>query len=188
MNRFFALLLAASCSTAVGQVTYPYNPDSATSVIQDRPEHFPSAFNAQKLESATKAKYIGSGMSLIGLVSLQKGNSNTGIVLSLLGGITAFVGIVVQDIQLVRLGWKHKPRAYNPDRKGSTPVWRSCDEANLVVGDRVVFESSVGAKIEGEIIDMWSSVIDQSCQILVAYEVGGERKTRKLTPTSLTKL
>ena len=27
MNRFFILLLAASCLTAVGQVTYPYNPD-----------------------------------------------------------------------------------------------------------------------------------------------------------------
>ena len=27
MNRFFALLLASSCLTAVGQVTYPYNPD-----------------------------------------------------------------------------------------------------------------------------------------------------------------
>ena len=27
MNRFFTLLLAASCLTAVGQVTHPYNPD-----------------------------------------------------------------------------------------------------------------------------------------------------------------
>ena len=27
MNRFFTLLLAVSCLTAVGQVTYPYNPD-----------------------------------------------------------------------------------------------------------------------------------------------------------------
>ena len=27
MNRFFTLLLSASCLTAVGQVTYPYNPD-----------------------------------------------------------------------------------------------------------------------------------------------------------------
>ena len=27
MHRFFTLLLAASCLTAVGQVTYPYNPD-----------------------------------------------------------------------------------------------------------------------------------------------------------------
>ncbi len=27
MNRFFTLLLAATCLTAVGQVTYPYNPD-----------------------------------------------------------------------------------------------------------------------------------------------------------------
>ncbi|MDB0025034.1 hypothetical protein N9D95_00635 [Flavobacteriales bacterium] len=27
MNRFFTLLFAASCLTAVGQVTYPYNPD-----------------------------------------------------------------------------------------------------------------------------------------------------------------
>jgi hypothetical protein len=27
MNRFFTLLFAASCFTAVGQVTYPYNPD-----------------------------------------------------------------------------------------------------------------------------------------------------------------
>ena len=27
MNRFFSLLFAASCLTAVGQVTYPYNPD-----------------------------------------------------------------------------------------------------------------------------------------------------------------
>ena len=27
MSRFFTLLLAASCLTAVGQVTYPYNPD-----------------------------------------------------------------------------------------------------------------------------------------------------------------
>ena len=27
MNRFFTLLLGASCLTAVGQVTYPYNPD-----------------------------------------------------------------------------------------------------------------------------------------------------------------
>ena len=27
MTRFLTLLLAASCLTAVGQVTYPYNPD-----------------------------------------------------------------------------------------------------------------------------------------------------------------
>ena len=27
VNRFFTLLLAATCLTAVGQVTYPYNPD-----------------------------------------------------------------------------------------------------------------------------------------------------------------
>ena len=27
MNRLLTLLLAASCLTAVGQVTYPYNPD-----------------------------------------------------------------------------------------------------------------------------------------------------------------
>ena len=27
MNRFFTLLFAASSLTAVGQVTYPYNPD-----------------------------------------------------------------------------------------------------------------------------------------------------------------
>ena len=27
MNRFFTLLLVASCLTAFGQVTYPYNPD-----------------------------------------------------------------------------------------------------------------------------------------------------------------
>ena len=27
MNRFFTLLLAASCLTAVGQVAYPYNID-----------------------------------------------------------------------------------------------------------------------------------------------------------------
>ena len=34
MNRFFALLLAASCLTAFGQVTYPYNPDgNADSLI-----------------------------------------------------------------------------------------------------------------------------------------------------------
>ena len=34
MNRFFTLLLAASCVTAVGQVTYPYNPDgNADSLI-----------------------------------------------------------------------------------------------------------------------------------------------------------
>ena len=34
MNRFFTLLLAASCLTAVGQVTYPYNPDgNADSLI-----------------------------------------------------------------------------------------------------------------------------------------------------------
>ena len=34
MNRFFTLLLAASCLTAVGQITYPYNPDgNADSLI-----------------------------------------------------------------------------------------------------------------------------------------------------------
>ena len=34
MNRFFTLLFAASCLTAVGQVTYPYNPDgNADSLI-----------------------------------------------------------------------------------------------------------------------------------------------------------
>ena len=34
MNRFFTLLLAVSCLTAVGQVTYPYNPDgNADSLI-----------------------------------------------------------------------------------------------------------------------------------------------------------
>ena len=34
MNRFFTLFLAASCLTADGQVTYPYNPDgNADSLI-----------------------------------------------------------------------------------------------------------------------------------------------------------
>ena len=33
MNRFFTLLFAASCFTAVGQVEFPWNPDTNDDVI-----------------------------------------------------------------------------------------------------------------------------------------------------------
>lgn len=163
--------------------------DSAKTVIQKHPEHFYTAFNAQTLESATKAKYIGTGIGLGGLYLTRQGNTGAGIVVTLLGSITTFAGRVVQDIQLVRLGWKHKKRIPKVSKsQGSRPMTTGCEDADLSVGDRVTFQPSSGAVIEGEIVDMWFSVLGLGCQILVAYELGGKRKTTTLAPSSLTKL
>ena len=163
--------------------------DSAKTVVQKQPEHFYTAFNAQTLESATKVKYIGTGIGLGGLYLTRQGNTGAGIVVTLLGSITTFAGLVGQDIQLVRLGWKHKRRVPKVSKsQGSTPITTGCEDANLSVGDRVTFQSSSTGAIEGEIVDMWFSVLGLGCQILVAYELDGERRTSTLAPSSLTKL
>ena len=55
MNRLFTLLLAASCLTAVGQVTYPYNPDGnadsaiGVSDIQDLLTVYGSPFSPSEI-------------------------------------------------------------------------------------------------------------------------------------------
>lgn len=161
--------------------------DSATAVVMHQPEHFATAFNAQTLESAIKAKYVGGGIGLGGLFLINQGKTDAGIAVSLLGSITSFVGIVVQDIQSVRLGWKHEDRTSKArNKKGSTSTKLSCDESNLTMGEKVAFQSSIGVAIEGEIIGIVSNAL--GCQIIVAYELDGERKTSTLAPSGLTKL
>ena len=66
MNRFFTLLLAASCLNAVGQVTYPYNPDGnadgdiAVGDLQDFLSTYGGQFNLAEIlvDSIPLSEYI----------------------------------------------------------------------------------------------------------------------------------
>ena len=73
MNRFFTLLLAAFCLTAVGQVTYPYNPDgNADSLIgvtdlQDLLSTYGGAFSPSEIQ----IDGVGLGEVLTQLLTIQ---------------------------------------------------------------------------------------------------------------------
>ena len=161
--------------------------DSIAAVVHQEPEHYPFAFNAQKLESATKKKYIGGGISLAGLVLASQGHIDAGILVSVLGGITGLIGRIGQDIQLVKLGWKHEtPSLSEAKSSGSSPVKSDCSDTNLSMGDNVSFQAAGGISITAEIIGIVSNPL--GCQIIVAYELNSERRTSTLAPESLTKI
>ena len=161
--------------------------DSISAVVHEEPEHYTSAFNAQQLESATKTKYIGGGISLAGLILASQGNTDGGILVSVLGGVIGFFGRIGQDIQLVRLGRKHEnPSPSRAKSSGLSPVRSDCSDTNLSMGDNVSFQAAGGISITAEIIGIVSNPL--GCQIIVAYELNGERNTSTLAPESLTKI
>lgn len=164
-----------------------FDSDSIAIDNKEEPEHYPSAFNAQELETATKTKYIGLGINLAGTTLLTQGNTEAGILVSALGGITFLVGLIRQDVQLSRLGWKHGRRS-SVKAKSVRPIASKfdCADTNLDMGDRISFQSNAGISIEAEIIGIVPNPL--GCQIIVAYELNGERRTSTLPAENLTKL
>lgn len=80
------------------------------SQIPVTPEHSIQAskpFDPNQLELGTKLKYIGLASTATGVLLTSNGNSEVGVFAAIAGGITALVGTVIQDVQLVRLGNKH---------------------------------------------------------------------------------
>ena len=164
-----------------------FDSDSIVIANQEEPEHYPSAFNAQKLETAIKTKYIGLGVSLAGFTLVTRGNREAGILAFVLGGVTSLFGLISQDVQLSRLGWKHERRS-SVKAKSVRPIPSKfdCADTNLDMGDRISFQSNAGISIEAEIIGIVPNPL--GCQIIVAYELNGERRTSTLPAESLTKL
>ena len=195
MKHFSFWLILAFISATAGATTSNatwLGADSTATLNQTHDGHYPSKFNAAHLESATTAKYLGSGISLAGAIMASQGE-RAGAIVGIAGGIISLIGVIRQDIQLVRLGRKHRqPKAgansasnsakpsYNFDsRKG-----KSCSDFNM--GDLVAFQSSDGSAIEGEIIGILSN--PKGCQIIVTYTLGDESRTSTLAPESLIKL
>ena len=86
-------------------------PTRRSARVFKKQESFYTAFNAQTLESATKAKYIGRLNRSQGLYLTRQGNTRCWHCCDTRdGSFTTVAGLVVKDIQLVRLGWKHKKR------------------------------------------------------------------------------
>ena len=199
MKKLVALLLlcqTASFALAITntEVRLLANSDSVETANEIVPEHYPSMFNAEKLESATNAKYIGAGLSLAGgLVALGGAPVNFKALrqfcqVAVVGAIVGFFGRIVQDIQLVRLGWKHERRlGLKRGRSLETPsLGVGCPNVDLSMGDSVSFKSSNDDTLRGEIIGIMESAV--GCQIIVRYAFEGEFKTSTLAPGSLTKL
>ena len=193
MKNFFALLLlfqTASVGLAFSnsEVDLHTSPDSVETAKEIAPEHYPSMFDAAKLESATSAKYVGSGLSIAGGLIAAGGATDAGIAVAAIGAIVGFFGRVGQDIQLVRLGWKHGARQ---KPKGGlsveTPVLSvGCPNLDLKMGDNVSFKSTNNQTLVGEVIGIVESAV--GCQIIVRYEFQGEFKTSTLSPGSLNKI
>ena len=193
MKKLVALLLlcqTASFALAITntEVRLLANSDSVETANEIVPEHYPSMFNAEKLESATNAKYIGAGLSLAGGLVALGGAPDAGVAVAVVGAIVGFFGRIVQDIQLVRLGWKHERRlGLKRGRSLETPsLGVGCPNVDLSMGDSVSFKSSNDETLRGEIIGIMESAV--GCQIIVRYAFEGEFKTSTLAPGSLTKL
>lgn len=196
MKNLVALLLLLLCQTASfalaitnTEVRLLANSDSVETANEIIPEHYPSMFNAEKLESATNTKYLGSGVMVAGTLMYSLGsNPGLGGVVAVIGGVVGFIGRIGQDVQLVRLGWKHERRL--KQKNGSARVKSSskvdCGNVGLNMGDSVSFRSSNDETLLGEIIGIMESAV--GCQIIVRYEFQGEFKTSTLSPGSLTKL
>ena len=170
------------------EVHFLANSDSVETAHEIAPEHYPSTFNAEKLESATNAKYLGAGLSIAGGLVALGGAPDAGLAVVAVGAIVGFFGRVGQDIQLVRLGWKHDRRTKQMNgRSQALPnVKARCGNVDLNMGDKVSFKSSSDEILLGEIIGIMESAV--GCQIIVRYEFQGEFKTSTLSPGSLTKL
>ena len=154
-------------------------------------EHHPSLFDAQKLESATQAKYVGLGLSIAGGALALNGNGEAGTAVSIAGAIVTLAGIIGQDIQLVRLGWKHQKKQGRVNAALTTANGNQlvCSDLGLVMGDRVAFSTSSGADMTGEIVGMINAPSASSgCQVIVRYSLDGEFRTSTLSPSSLTKV
>ena len=188
MKNLVALLLlcqTASFALAITntEVRLLANSDSVETANEIVPEHYPSMFNADKLESATNAKYIGAGLSLAGGLVALGGAPDAGVAVAVVGAIVGFFGRIGQDIQLVRLGWKHERRLglkrgrslETPSLGVGCPKWATASPSNLQM-----------MRLRGEIIGIMESAV--GCQIIVRYAFEGEFKTSTLAPGSLTKL
>jgi hypothetical protein len=194
MKNLVALLLlfqTASFGLAITmtEVNFLANSDSVETTNDVVPEHYPSKFNAEKLESATNTKYLGSGMMVAGTLMYSLGsNPGLGGIVAVIGGVVGFIGRIGQDVQLVRLGWKHERRL--KQKNGSARVKSSskvdCGNVGLNMGDNVSFNSSNDETLRGQIIGIMESAV--GCQVIVRYEFDGEFKTSTLGPGSLTKL
>ena len=154
-------------------------------------EHFSSSFAAQKLESTTKAKYFGMGLSIVGNVIALNGGQEVGLAMSIFGAILTLGGVIGQDIQLVRLGWKHQKK--QGKLKSSTSASNGdqlvCSEFGLAMGDRVMFSTTSGSRLTGEIVGMINAPSAPSgCQVIVRYNLEGEFRTSTLSPESLTRV
>mgnify|MGYP001500587567 CR=1 FL=1 len=154
-------------------------------------EHFSSSFDAQKLETATKAKYFGMGLSLAGVAVIWNGGGDAGLAMSILGAILTLGGTIGQDIQLVRLGWKHKkkPGESNLSSSVSNGDQLVCSDVGLAMGDRVMFSTNSGSSLTGEIVGMINAPSSPSgCQVIVRYNFEGEFRTSTLSPPRLTRI
>lgn len=193
MKNLVALLLFQTVYVGLAitnpEVNFLANSDSIGTVKEIDPEHYPSMFNASKLESATNTKHLGSGVIVAGTLMYSLGsNPGLGGIVAVIGGIVSFIGRVGQDIQLVRLGWKHERRLKmkNGTSKATPYAKIDCGNVDLEMGDNVSFKSSNDQTVGGEIIGVIESAA--GCQIIVRYEFQGEFKTSTLSPGSLTKL
>ena len=109
-------------------------------------EYHPSSFDAQKLESATQAKYVGMGLAIAGTTLALNGNGEAGTAMSIAGAIVTLAGIIGQDVQLVRLGWKHQKKQGRMNAALTTAEGNQlvCSDLGLVMGDRVAFRLRPG--------------------------------------------
>ena len=79
-------------------------------VFERNEEHVEGSFSPSELKTAVALKYTGVGIAAVGAGLVQSGLSSAAVPLMVAGGLMSLLGLVSQDIQLIRLGWKdHKP-------------------------------------------------------------------------------
>lgn len=195
MKLYLAIItMMVSCCTAVASADQQSCTVLDSLVVENDPEHFPSAFDAEKLETATKLKYVGVGISVAGIAAASGGETETGLLLSAVGAVMSLFGIISQDIQLVRLGWKHQKKpfaAYTSPSAKTSPNGASYEssDSGFAMGDVVSFKLASGAFIRGEVVGIVTTPSDASgWQIIVRYEYEGTFKTSTLAPSMLSKV
>jgi len=190
MKHFILLLFLGASSTLILRASdllvEPFL--HADSVVT---QHFSSSFDAHKLESSTKAKYFGMSLSLAGIAVIWNGGGGAGLAMSIVGAILTLGGTIGQDIQLVRLGWKHqkKMEKSNPPLNTLNGDQLACFDFDLAMGDRVAFSTTSGSTLTGDIVGIINAPSDPSgCQVIVRYNLEGEFRTSTLSPVSLSRL